>query len=433
VADDLVIARGPFPDLDGFDQARDADATASSTDLSSRFVVDDPDLLYLDGNSLGRLPLAAVDRVAEVVRHEWGGRLIRSWNEGWWDAPTRIGDLLAPVVGARPGEVIISESTSTNLFKLAVGALRARPGRHAIVTDDLNFPTDNHVLAGVADLVGEGTRVVTVASPDGVHGSMDALLAAIDGDTALVSLSHACFKSGWLWDVGAVTAAAHEAGALVLWDCSHSAGAVPVDLAAHDVDLAVGCTYKYLNGGPGAPAFAYVRTDLQDDVANPITGWWGHADPFSFDLDFTPAVGIRRSHVGTMPMLSLLGAEPGIAMVAEVGIEAIRARSVALTTMLVDLVDVHLAPLGFTLASPRDPARRGGHVSVAHPEAWGVTRALLAEAGVVPDFRAPDVVRLGLSPLTTTFVDVHTAVGRIVEVVRTGRHLVHRDDAAAVT
>ncbi len=433
MAAEPVIARGPFPGLDGFDRARVADEQDPLADLAARFVVVDPDLLYLDGNSLGRLPLAAVDRVAEVVRHEWGDRLIRSWNEGWWEAPTRIGDLLAPVVGARPGEVIISESTSTNLFKLAVAALRARPGRHTIVTDDLNFPTDNHVLAGVADLVGEGSRVVTVASPDGVHGSMDDLLAAIDEDTSLVSLSQVCFKSGWLWDVGAVTAAAHRAGALVLWDCSHSVGSVPVDLAAHDVDLAVGCTYKYLNGGPGAPAFTYVRADLQDDVANPITGWWGHSDPFSFDLDFAPAAGIRRTHVGTMPMLSLLGAEPGIAMVAEVGIDAIRARSVALTTMLVDLFDTHLAPLGFTLASPRDPARRGGHVSIAHPDAWGVTRALLAEADVVPDFRAPDVVRLGPSPLSTSFVEVHTAVGRIVEVVRTGRHLAHGDDAAAVT
>lgn len=428
-----TLPRGPFPDLVGHDRARDLDRTDPLARHATEFVVTDPELLYLDGNSLGRLPRAAVDRVDEVVRGDWGDRLIRSWNEGWWEAPTRLGDCLAPVIGARPGEVILSESTSTNLFKLAVAGMRARPGRHTIVTDDLNFPTDNHVLAGVTELLGDGTRVVTVPSADGVHGPREALLAALDDDTALVSLSQVCFKSGYAWDVGEVTAAAHAAGAMVLWDCSHAVGALPVELAAHDVDLAVGCTYKYLNGGPGAPAFAYVRADLQDDFANPITGWWGHAEPFAFDLGFRPARGIRRAHVGTMPMLSLVGAEAGIAMVAEVGIEAIRAKSVALTGLLVDLWEQHLRTWGFTLASPQDPARRGGHVSLAHPQAWGITRALVVEAAVIPDFRAPDILRLGLSPLTTSFLDVHTAVGRIVEVMRSDRHLVHGDDDRAVT
>ncbi len=427
-----TIPRGPFPDLDGFGQARRLDAADPLAGEAGAFVVAEPDLLYLDGNSLGRLPRAAMERVDEVVRHEWGERLIRSWNEGWWDAPTRLGDLLAPVVGARPGEVVLSESTSTNLFKLAVAALRARPGRHTIVTDDLNFPTDNHVLSGVADLQGD-SRLVTVPSPDGVHGPVDELVAALDTDTALVSLSHVCFKSGYAWDVGAVTAAAHEVGALVLWDCSHSVGSMPVDLARHDVDLAVGCTYKYLNGGPGAPAFAYVRTDLQDELDNPITGWWGHDEPFGFELAFRPTSGIRRTSVGTMPMLSLLATEPGIAQVARVGIDAIRAKSVALTSLLVELSAEHLEPLGFSLASPSEPSRRGGHVSLAHPEAWGVTRALVEEAAVVPDFRAPDVVRLGLSPLTTSFMDVHTAVGRIREVVVAQRHLAHADADLAVT
>ncbi|HKJ56409.1 MAG TPA: kynureninase [Nitriliruptoraceae bacterium] len=427
-----TLPRGPFPDLDGHDRAVALDAADPLSGLLDQFVVTDPDLLYLDGNSLGRLPAAAAKQVRHVVDHDWGDRLIRSWNEGWWDAHVRLGDALAPVVGARPGEVIISESTSTNLFKLAMAGLRMQAGRHTIVTDDLNFPTDNHVLAGVADVV-PGGRVVTVTSPDGIHGDMAALRAALDDDVAIVSLSHVAYKSGWIWDIGEVTSAAHDAGAMVLWDCSHSVGAVPVDLAAHDADMAVGCTYKYLNGGPGAPAFAYVRNDLQERFANPITGWWGHAEPFSFDLDFRPAPDIRRVHVGTVPMLSLLAAEAGITMVADTGIDAIRAKSIALTSLLVDLADQHLAGEGFSLASPRRAEQRGGHVSLAHEHGWGITRALIEQAAVVPDFRAPDVVRLGLSPLTTSFLDVHTAVGRIREVVRSGGHLAHDDDSSPVT
>ena len=423
---------GPFPDLAGHHRALELDRDDPLAGEVDRFVVTDPDLIYLDGNSLGRLPRAAAERVRQAVDQEWGDRLIRAWNEGWWDEHVRLGDLLAPVIGAHEGEVIISESTSTNLFKLAVAAVRARPERHVIVTDDLNFPTDNHVLAGVAEVVPR-TRVHTLTSPDGVHGDIDALRAALDHETALVSLSHVAYRSGWIWDIGEVTAAAHEAGALVLWDCSHSVGSVPVELHAHGVDLAVGCTYKYLNGGPGAPAFAYVRQDLQDELANPITGWWGHQAPFSFDLDFRPAGDIRRFHVGTTPVLSLVAAEAGIAHVAEVGIDAIRAKSVALTSFLVDLADEHLAPLGFRLASPRDPDRRGGHVSLAHEQGWGVARALIDEADVVPDFRAPDVVRMGLSPLTTSFRDVHDAVGRLLDVMATGRHLIHGDDAIPVT
>lgn len=425
-------ALGPFPELDGHDHAAAFDAADSLSAVIDTFVVTDPALLYLDGNSLGRLPAAAAGRVREVVDHDWGQRLIRSWNEGWWDAHVRLGDVLAPVIGARPGEVIISESTSTNLFKLVVAALRMRPDRHTIVTDDLNFPTDNHVLSGVTDLV-PGASVTTIASPDGIHGSMDALRAALNDDVAVISLSHVCFKSGWIWDIGAVTAAAHAAGAMVVWDCSHSVGSVPVELAAHGADMAVGCTYKYLNGGPGAPAFAYVRRDLQEHFDNPVTGWWGHAAPFSFDLDFEPADNIRRVHVGTVPVLSLVAAEAGITQVAEIGIEAIRAKSIALTTMMVELADRHLSPLGFSLASPRNAHQRGGHVSLAHPEGYAIARALIETSKVIPDFRAPDVVRLGLSPLTTSFMDVHTAVGRIRHVVAEGVHHGFGDDASPVT
>lgn len=424
---------GPFPDAAGHDEAVALDADSPLAGQRETFVVDDPDLLYLDGNSLGRLPRAAVDDVTDTLHRQWGERLIRSWNEGWWEQQVALGDLLAPVIGARAGEVIISESTTTNLFKLAVAALRARPERTTVVTDDLNFPTDNYALAGACDLLGDGRRVRTVRSDDGVHGATEQLIAALDDDTALLSLSHTCFKSAFVHDLPRLTAAAHEVGALVLWDLSHSAGSVPVDLTEHDVDLAVGCTYKHLNGGPGAPAFLYVRADLHEQLHNPIAGWWGHDDPFAFDLDFRPTGGIRRFHVGTMPMLSLNGIEAGVRQVAEVGIARIRQVSRSLTSFLVEQADEHLAPLGFELASPRDPDRRGSHVSLAHPDGWPITRALIEDAKVLPDFRAPDNLRLGIAPLSTTHVQVHTAVQRIAAVVRDGLHERHRGSSAAVT
>lgn len=424
---------GPFPDVAGHDEAVALDADNPLAAHRDTFVVTDPDLLYLDGNSLGRLPAQAADVVTDTVHRQWGERLIRSWNEGWWEQQVALGDLLAPVIGARPGEVIISESTTTNLFKLAVAALRARPGRRAVVTDDLNFPTDNYALAGAAALLGDGRGVRTVRSEDGVHGPTEGIEAALDGDVGLLSLSHTCFRSGFVYDLPRLTAAAHEAGALVLWDLSHSAGSVPVGLADHDVDLAVGCTYKHLNGGPGSPAFLYVRRDLQDQLDNPIAGWWAHEDPFAFDLEFRPAGGIRRFHVGTMPMLSLNAVEAGVRQVAEVGIETIREVSVSLTSFLVEQADEHLTELGFAVASPRDPARRGSHVSLAHADGWPITRALIEEAAVLPDFRAPDNLRLGIAPLYVTHVDVHTAVQRIARVVRDNLHEPYRGTKVPVT
>lgn len=425
---------GPFPDTAGHDRATTLDAADPLAGERDAFVVTDPELVYLDGNSLGRLPTDAPGLVDDVVQRQWGERLIRSWNEGWWELPARLGDLLAPVVGARSGEVLLSESTSTNLFKLAGAALLARPGRSRVLTDDLNFPTDVHVLDGLCRLLGGDRRVEVVASPDGVRGPVEELEAALaEGDVALLSLSHVVYRSGYAYDVARLTEAAHAAGALVLWDCSHSVGSVPVGLAEAGVDLAVGCSYKHLNGGPGAPAWLYVREELQDELSNPITGWFGHAEPFGFDLGFEPARGIRRFAVGTTPVLSMAAAEAGIAQVARVGIDAVRAKSVALSSYLVELADEVLVPLGFELASPREPARRGGQVALRHDDAWPITRALVQDAKVLPDFRAPDVLRLGLAALTTSFLDVHTAVHRIAAVVRDGRHEAYRGTTATVT
>ena len=422
---------GPFPDDLGYEEALARDDADPLRHHRDRYVHTDPELIYLDGNSLGRLPTATREIVSDAVTEQWGDRLIRSWNEGWWELQVALGDKLAPLLGARPGEVIISDSTSVNLYKLADAALSAASGRrNRIVSDDLNFPSDLYVLDGVARR--HGGELVVVSS-DGRHGPLTALSEAIDDVTALVSLSHTAFKSGYTYDLGTVTAMAHAAGAMTLWDCSHSVGAVPIDLGDAEVDLAVGCTYKYLNGGPGSPAFLYVRSDLQDRLHNPITGWWGHEKPFRFDLEFSPISGIRRFHSGTMPILSLASAEAGIDDVLDAGISAIRAKSIELTSFLIAHADERLAPLGFTVASPRDATQRGGHVALSHEHAWPVARAMTDRAKVIPDFRTPDNVRLGPSPLYTRFVDVHTAIGRIERLVASEAHLDYLDYEATVT
>jgi kynureninase len=397
------------------------------------FVVDDPALIYLDGNSLGRLPRRTRALIQDTVDRQWGNRLIRGWNEGWLGLAQRIGDKIAALIGAQPGEVVVAESTSTNLFKLAVAALKARPGRRTIVTDDLNFPSDLYVFQGIVDLLGGEHKLMVVPSPDGIHGPVDALASAIDEDTALVSLSHTVFKSAYTYDMAAVTALAHEAGALALWDLSHSAGAVPVNLNAANADLAVGCTYKYLNGGPGAPAFLYVRRDLQDDLRNPIAGWFSQAAPFDFGLDYQPASGLRRILTGTPPVLSLACVEPGVDLLLEAGMDRLRAKSVQQSAYLIALWDNLLRPLGYQLSSPRDPARRGSHISIGHPDGWRINRALIEQMQVLPDFRAPDNIRLGITPLYTTFDDIRQAVERLRTVVETRSYEQYPAERPAVT
>jgi kynureninase len=412
-----TVDLGPFPSISGFDEAVELDRSDPLALFKARYVFSDPDLIYLDGNSLGRLPAAAGAIVDRVVRHEWGDRLIRSWNDGWWDLQLDIGNRLAPLIGASPGEVIISDSTSVNLYKLAAAALRARPGRDRIVTDDTNFPTDVYVLRGVAEANG---ATLDIISTEGVGDPVAALEAALDGRTALVSLSHTAFRSSYSYDIARVTELAHDCGALVIWDLSHSVGVVPIDLEGAGVDLAVGCTYKYLNGGPGSPAFLYVRRSLQASLENPITGWWGHASPFDFDLDFRPTDGIRKFHTGTMPVISLATIDAGLTDVVEAGIERLRAKSVSLTGFFINQWEEHLERLGFELRSPRDPARRGSHLSLSHPDAWPIDRALIEDGKVIPDFRAPDDLRFGFAPLYNSHLDVHTAVQRMKTIVERG-------------
>ena len=409
------------------------DAADPLARFRERFVFADPNHIYLDGNSLGRLPSVTPAINRDVVERQWGEELIRSWSEGWFDAPERIGAKIAQLVGARPTEVLVADATSVNLFKLVVGALRARPARRRILTDNLNFPSDLYVLQGAMDLLDRGHQLDVVSSHDGIHGPADALVEALDEDVALVTLSHTVFKSGYTYDMESITRIAHEAGALVLWDLSHAAGALPVELNRANVDLAVGCTYKYLNGGPGAPAFLYLREDLQEKLTNPIQGWMGQHTPFDFGLTYAPAPGIRRFASGTPPIVSMSLIEPGIDLLLEAGIDALRAKSMRQTTYLIDLWEQLLQPLGYSLNSPRDPSVRGSHVSIGHAEALRIDLALIHEMNVLPDFRYPDNIRLGIASLYTSFSDIHTAVIQMRRVVEEQIYLKYPDEKPVIT
>jgi kynureninase len=399
-------------------RARRLDAEDPLARYRDRFVINDPDTVYLDGNSLGRLPKATRDRLRQVIDVEWGVDLIRGWDR-WIELGRQAGDVIGELVGAEPGEVTLSDSTSVNLYKLAAAAVAARPGRRVVLTDDDNFPTDQYLLQGLAEAGGLDLRVLPTDLDRGVR--LADVRAALDGDVALVCLSHVAYRSGAVADLAGITAATHEAGALALWDLSHSAGSVPVGLGAAGVDLATGCTYKHLNGGPGAPAFLYVRRDLQAGLRQPIWGWFGQADQFSMAGRYEPADGIERFLVGTPGVLGGYAALEGARLSAEAGIEAIAAKARALTGYLIELADAWLVPLGFRLASPREDAHRGAHVTLHHGQAWQVCQAL-KEAGVIPDFRTPDRLRLGVAPLYTSFGELHVAMSRLRGIVSAGRH-----------
>jgi kynureninase len=399
------------------DLTRDAAAALDASDplagFRSRFTGTEDDggdrLLYLDGNSLGRLPRDTPAALSRVVEEQWGRGLIGSW-ASWIGEATRIGDVLADgVLGARPGEVLVGDSTSVNLYKLLLAAIGARPGRDVVVCTADDFPTDRYIVAGVAEAQGMTVRELPADIDEGLDPAT--LAAALDERVAVVVLSHVAYRSGAKADLAAITRQARDVGALVLWDLSHSVGSVPVELAAAGADLAVGCTYKYLNGGPGSPAFLYVRRELQDELRSPIRGWFGHRDQFAMGPAYEPAAGIERFGVGTPPVLASAAVEVGARLVAEAGIGRLAEKGSALTDLAIALGDEWLAPHGVVLASPRDPARRGSHVTFHHPAAWQLTQALIG-SGVVPDFRTPDRVRLGPAPLYTRFVDVWDGMDR---------------------
>jgi kynureninase len=382
--------------------AQALDAGDPLAEYRSLFVLPE-DIIYLDGNSLGPLPVATRERLAGLVADEWGSRLIRGWDEGWLDLPVLVGDRLGELLGAGPGQVVVGDSTSVCIYKLARAALDLRAGRREIVTDVDNFPTDRYVLEGIAR-----ERGLEIVWLDG-EPTPESLTALLTDRTALVSFSHVNYRSAFVADMPGITAAAHDAGALILWDLSHTVGSVPVSLDGDGVDLAVGCTYKYVNGGPGAPAFMYVRRELLPEIWQPIWGWLGRLDPFEMAQGYERASDIRRLLSGTPPVLGLQAVLEGVEISLRAGIDAIRAKAVALSELAIALVDERLADFGVSVASPRDSSVRGAHVAVAHPDAKALC-AQLIERGVIGDFRHPDVIRLGLSPLVTRFADVWDAV-----------------------
>jgi kynureninase len=399
------------------DQARELDAADPLAGFRERFVFDDPSLTYLNGNSLGRLPKATRQRLEQVINTEWGAALGRSWDH-WVDLPAQAGEAVASLIGAAPGQTIVTDNTTVNLYKLASAAIDARPGRHVIVTDNDNFPTDRYVLEGIARQHNLEFRLLSTDLKEGVDA--DLLSRVVDDDTALVSLSYVAYRSGTLADMSALTQIVHESGALMLWDLCHAVGAVPIHLDECDADMAVGCTYKYLNASPGAPAFAYVAACLRDVLRQPVWGWFSHQD-HAMGPEYQPAESMIKFLTGTPDILGTVAVEEGAKLIAEAGIDRIRAKSIRLTTYLAELADEWLLPLGCELATPRDPGRRGSHLTFRHPDAKAIVAELAKSNVVVAGYRTPGRIRFGLSPLTTRFADVHNAAAATRDL------LVHRN------
>ncbi|GAA3619183.1 aminotransferase class V-fold PLP-dependent enzyme [Marihabitans asiaticum] len=394
------------------------DAADPLRGVRDRFVAaDDPAVAaYLDGNSLGRPPRALLQRYEDFIAKGWGTRLIRGWDEGWFERPITLGDRIGRLtLGAAPGQTAVADSTTVCLYKLVRAAVDLRPDRAAIVLDRGNFPTDRYVVEGIAAETGRTVRWIDPDPRGGV--TPEDVAAAVDEDTAVVELSHVAYRSGHVADLEAITALAHEAGALVVWDLCHSVGVLPLQLDTAGVDMATGCTYKYLNGGPGSPAFLYVRNGLIEEATQPIQGWMGVRDSFEMGPGYDPAPSIRRFISGTPPVLAMLAMEATLDIIEEVGIEAIRAKSTRLTQAAIGLVDERLADLGVELGTPRDPERRGGHVTIDHP-AFEALMPALWEQGVIPDFRPPSGIRLGLAPLTTSFAELEHGIDTIADLLR---------------
>ena len=401
--------------------ARRMDRSDGLAHYRKRFAGAETDLVYFDGNSLGRPPVSAIERVERFLRDDWGGRLIRGWDEAWLQLPTEIGDRIGrAVIEAKAGQTVIGDSTTVLLYKLARAAVDAQvvrdPARREIVLDTDNFPTDRYVLDGIARERGMHLRWIDVDTTSGVTPQQ--LAAAVGPETALVVVSHVAYRSAYLADAPELTRIAHDAGALILWDLCHSAGSVPVRADRWGFDLAVGCTYKYLNGGPGSPAFAYVRDDLHAVLSQPIQGWFGTTDMFAMGPVYEPVPDIRRFLSGTAPIVGMLAMEDTLAMIEEAGMPALRAKSVGLTEFAITLAGDWLAPLGVTLASPADPNERGGHVTLQHAAMREVT-ARLWQHDVIPDYRDPGGLRIGLSPLSTCYEEVHRGLAATRDTLKT--------------
>jgi len=396
--------------------AEQLDADDPLASYRSRFEIPDESVVYLDGNSLGRPPAATSRRIAEVVHDQWGDRLIRSWDEGWMDLPVQVGDRLgAALLGASPGETLVCDTVTVNTFKALHAAMDLRPARSTIVVHRGEFPTDRYVATEVARQRAGSVRWLGPMDPGATQTdpvTAGDVAAVLHDDVAVVLLSVVDYRSAAIADVEGITRAVHDAGAIVVWDCSHAAGSIPLDLPGLGADLAIGCSYKYLNGGPGAPAWIWANAAHHDALHNPVPGWMGHADVFAMGPEYVPAPGVRRFMTGTPAAMALVAVDCGVELLAEAGMVAVRAKGMALTSYAVDLADAWLAPHGVTLASPRDATRRGAHLTLRHPDALALVQAL-TDRGVIPDFRHPDGIRVGLAPLTTRFTDVHDGLAAL--------------------
>jgi len=416
-------------------KAKELDAKDPLKAYGDKFLTEDSTLIYLDGNSLGKLPLTTLELLKSVIHQQWGLDLIDSWNKNWYNKSLEIGNKIARLVGADEGEVIISDNTSTNLYKLAKAAIQIQNSRKTILSDNLNFPSDLYILQGIADQ--QKLRLDIVNSRDALTIHQDDIKQHLTKDVALVSFTHVAFKSAFMYDMARITAMAHEVGALMLWDLSHSAGAVPLDLNVSNIYIAVVCTYKYLNGGPGAPAFLYVRKELQDKLFSPVQGWFGAAEMFDFKLNYQPEEGIRRFLTGTPPVMSLSAIEPGVDLILEAGIMEIRRKSILMSEFFIDLWNSELKSLGYTLASPVNSQERGSHISIAHEEAFRIAKALMDKRvdgfKMVPDFRAPHNIRLGFAPLYNSFMQVYLLTEKLKSIAKQKLYLDYDNSKDLVT
>jgi len=404
------------------EQIAEMDSSDKLKGYRQHFIHPEPDLIYLDGNSLGKITAKARENLQYAIDYQWSERLIRSWNEGWYDLPQKLAAKLAPLIGAKPHEVLIADNTSINLYKLSMAVLQLQAGRKQVISDRLNFPTDLYILQGIIDTLRQGHYLDLMPANDGMTLDATTVKEFVSKDTSLVTLSHVAFKSSFLFQMQQINEIAHDQEALVLWDLSHSVGAVPVSLNESGADMAIGCTYKFLNGGPGAPAFLYVSEKLQSQIKSPIWGWFGDAQPFDFNLQYEAAPGIKNFASGTPPILSLSALEYSLDAINQAGIQNIREKSIQLTELIKELSKNKLLSLGFSFGSPLTADNRGSHFSLKHNEAFRICQALISkevgEKVIIPDFRAPDNIRLGVNPLYNTFDEVYQTILQIEAIVK---------------
>lgn len=418
-------------------KAKEADTTDKLSQFRDQFFKTGENMIYLDGNSLGKLPQATLELTKLLIQEQWGNRLIRSWNEHWMDLPQKIAGKIARIIGAQEDEVFVGDTTSINLYKLAFAALQMEPSKKKILSDSLNFPTDLYILQGLVRQQFTSHSLKIIESKDNIRMELESLEKEMNEDIAFITLSLVAYKSAFLYDMNRVNALAHKHNSLVIWDLSHAAGAVPVKLNETGADMAVGCTYKYLNGGPGAPAFLYIRKDLQQKLANPIWAWFSHSKPFAFDPVYHQGQGIQRFATSTPSILSLAAIEPGLDLILEAGMENLRKKSINQGRFLLGMIKKFLVPIGFSIASPLEENTRGSHISIRHPEGYRINRAMIEpddnSVSIIPDFRPPDNIRLGIAPLYNSYADLYTCVERMHKIVVTGKYKKYSKTKLTVT